>query len=282
MTIYKELVSLANELDQRGLVREADTVDSLVIKAASFIPEKVEPFSVKIIGGRFEGGSGMVTDRYDDGVYGIDLDEPMHDSGRGFASEEQIEETTPNAEGAAGAAPDDASSLVRAAIKRTQGMPHFENTFLTRNPGPDSEGSIFSEPQTVETLMAAEWTSFDHAEIKSPAKGYSANISGRLGLVRLSDLDPDTPARMELGHKGEDEYVTVLIDSSDASPEALDVNFTVILLGPSDDGDIVWTFFPGDPVAPSVMTPSAETESVQTAQDAIDLGFDYGKITGDR
>mgnify|MGYP001414697206 CR=1 FL=1 len=282
MTIYRELVSLANELDQRGLVREADTVDSLVIKAASFIPEKVEPFSVKIIGGRFEGGSGMVTDKYDDGVYGIDLDEPMHGSDRGFASEEQVEEIAPKAEGAAAIAADDASSLVRAAIKRTQGMPHFEKTFLTRNPGPDSEGSIFSEPQTAETLMAAEWTSFDHPEIKSPAKGYSAKIPGRLGLVKLSDLDPDTPVRMEQGHKGEDEYVTALIDSSYTSPEALDVSFTVILLGPSDDGDIVWTFFPGDPVAPSVMTPSEETKSAQTAQDAIDLGFDYGKITGDR
>ena len=89
--MIKELIKIANELDSRGLSEEADYLDSIINKDASFIPKKIEPFRVKITGGRFEGGQGMASDRYDDGVFGIDLDEPMYDSERGFATEDQIE-----------------------------------------------------------------------------------------------------------------------------------------------------------------------------------------------
>lgn len=209
--MFKELIKIANELDERGLTDEADTLD-------------------EIIGGAEEGG--------------------------------------------------DASSIVIDAIERSAGMPHFEKTFETRNPGPDSEGSVFNEPQSVESLKAAKWEAFSHPDIKAPAKGFSAQIPGKIGLVNLADLDPSTPIRMELGHKGEDEFVTTLIDKADAPLEKLEVDFTVMLIGPGEGGDIVWTFFPGDPIMPSSMTPSTETESASTAQDAIDLGFSYGKVTG--
>ena len=93
--MIKELIKLANELDSRGLSKEADYLDKITRKNASFIPEKIEPFRVKITGGRFEGGQGMASDRYDDGVFGIDLDEPLivdeQAMQRGFAMEDQIE-----------------------------------------------------------------------------------------------------------------------------------------------------------------------------------------------
>ena len=56
-----------------------------------FRPKKITPFRVRVIGGRFEGATGNVVDQYDDGVFGIDLDEPKHDSPRGFAKEGEIE-----------------------------------------------------------------------------------------------------------------------------------------------------------------------------------------------
>ena len=75
----------------KAMSKEASYLDSLINKGASFIPKKIKPFRAKITGGRFEGGQGMAVDEYDDGVFGIDLDEPMHDSARGFAMEDQIE-----------------------------------------------------------------------------------------------------------------------------------------------------------------------------------------------
>jgi hypothetical protein len=173
-----------------------------------------------------------------------------------------------------------ASNEVSAAIQRTLGMPHFENTFLTRNPGPDSEGSVFSEPQTPETLMAADWSEFSHPDIAGLAVGYSAPIPGTMNLIKLDTLDPQTPIRMELGHKGETPYVTALLSPADIERRGAPVEHTVILLGPGEDGHIVWTFHPGDPVRPSTKEPSPETEAAKTVQDVISLGFQYGKIAG--
>ena len=93
--MIKELIKIANELDSRGLSKEASYLDAMINKGASFIPKDIEPFRVKITGGRFEGGQGMAVDRYDDGVFGIDLDEPLivdeRETDRGFAMEDQIE-----------------------------------------------------------------------------------------------------------------------------------------------------------------------------------------------
>jgi hypothetical protein len=176
----------------------------------------------------------------------------------------------------------EASSIVAEAIDRSVGMPHFEKTFLTRNPGGEAEGSTFFEPQDAESLKAAVWRPYPHPDIKAPAQGFKADITGTFGLVKLKDLEPDTPIKMVLGHKGEalegeEPFVTVLIDGTDVPSDLTRAEFTTILLGPGEGGLIVWTFFPGPPIAPSTMTPSAETEAVKVAADAIALGFDYAK-----
>jgi hypothetical protein len=100
-SLQSSLMRAANVLDTKGFSKEADRLDGVLRKVAgSFMPKKIEPFRVKITGGRFEGGQGLVTDRYDDGVLGIDLDQAMEgmpaisaDSStpRGFAAEDQIE-----------------------------------------------------------------------------------------------------------------------------------------------------------------------------------------------
>ena len=189
--MLKELIKLANELDEKGMTEEADRLDDII--------------------------------------------------------EEAGEEGESKSTGSS-------ADTVRDAIERTMDMPHFKNTFLMRNPGADSEGSIFNEPQTPESLMAAEWKEFSHPAIQAPAVGYSAPISGSMNLIKLDTLDPQTPVRMELGHKGETEYVTALLSPADVRQKGTPVDHTVILLGPSDDGLIVWTFHPGDPIRPSTTT----------------------------
>ncbi len=54
------------------------------------------------------------------------------------------------------------------------------------------------------------------------------------------------------------------------------VDHTVILLGPGDEGEIVWTFFPGDPVRPSSV-PSSRAGTV-TATEARRLGLEWVKL----
>jgi hypothetical protein len=171
-----------------------------------------------------------------------------------------------------------ASEEVVQAIDRSIGMPHFENTFLTRNPGEEAEGSVFNEPQSAESLKAAFWEPYPHPDISAPAQGYSGNISGTFGIVKLEDLDSDTPVKAVLGHKGETPFMTILVDKSNIPSDLIDTDFTTILLGPGDNGLIVWTFFPGPPLAPSTTAPSAETEAVEVAADAINIGFEYAKV----
>lgn len=171
-------------------------------------------------------------------------------------------------------------SVVIDTIKRSLEMPHFKNTFLTRNPGPESEGSTFLEPQTPESLMSANWEKYDHPDIAPPAIGYKADIPGKVGVIKLSELNPETPIKMELGHKGEDEFVFPIISQSDVPSRLSEVDFTTLLIGPGGDDLIVYTFFPGDPIMPSTTTPSEETESAKTVRDAMRLGFEYGKVSG--
>jgi len=228
--MIKELINIANEMDNRGLLKLATQLDDIILKFAEDDSDEVEA------GIAFEA----------------------------LQADEAVES--------------EASSMVADAIDRSIGMPHFENTFVTRNPGNESEGSTFFEPQDAESLRSAAWEPYPHPDIKAPAQGFRADISGTFGLVELSKLDPDTPIKMVLGHKGETPFVTVLIDKADVPSDLSKSEFTTILLGPGEDGLIVWTFFPGPPIAPSTTTPSAETEDASVVSDAISLGFEYGKV----
>lgn len=91
-SLQSSLMRMATILDSKGLVKHANNIDSVLRTiSASFIPSPIDEFRAKITGGRFEGGKGLVTHKYNDGVFGLDLDEPMHGSPRGFAKEEELE-----------------------------------------------------------------------------------------------------------------------------------------------------------------------------------------------
>lgn len=175
----------------------------------------------------------------------------------------------------------DSSDVVKAAIENTLGMPHFEAAFRTRNPSPESEGSTFLEgqAQTPESLASAKWEAYDHPEIKSPATAYRANIPGYFGILDLSELDPLTPVQIVREHKGTTDKAACIIPAS--GTERPKTDFTTIILGPSDKGLIVWTFFPGPPIQPSSMIWSEElASSIETVEDAIRAGFTFGKLGG--
>ena len=63
---------------------------------AYFIPEPVEPFRVRVIGGRFEGAVGKAVSLFEDGIYSIETDDPSFQvaptpPGKAYASKEEIE-----------------------------------------------------------------------------------------------------------------------------------------------------------------------------------------------
>lgn len=179
----------------------------------------------------------------------------------------------------------DESSRVRKAIEASIGMGHFEGAFRTRNPSPESEGSTFLEAQSPESLMEAEWSEYNHPDVKAPAVAFRANIPGYFGIVELSNVDPETPAQIVKAHKGaknpdgEPEEAACIIPASEVPRPKAD--FTTILLGPAGDKEIVWTFFPGPPIAPSSRVWTQElADSITTVGDAINAGYKYGKFGG--
>lgn len=211
--MLKSLVKIANRLDSLGLTKEADLIDSIIIKSA------------------------------------------------------QMEDISP-------------SERVARAIENSKGMPHFENAFITRNPSPDSEGSTFLTPQDADSLASAEWEPYNHPDVKSPAVAFKADIPGYFGLVSLESLNEDMPVKIVKSHKGAIEDAACIISSSEVERPVED--FTTILLGPGKDGsEIVWTFFPGPPIAPksTPWTPALESE-VKTVENAISAGFEWGKLGG--
>jgi hypothetical protein len=173
----------------------------------------------------------------------------------------------------------DASSRVRSAIEASIGMPHFEGAFRRRNPSKESEGSTFIEAQTPDSLMNANWSEYNHPDVKAPAVAFRADIPGYFGIIGLSEIDPETPVEIVKSQKGALREAVCIIPASSASRSEED--FTTILLGPGGDKEIVWTFFPGPPIAPSSIPWTQElADSVTTVGDALDAGFEHGELGG--
>lgn len=151
---------------------------------------------------------------------------------------------------------------------------YFNKTLGIRNPGGSAEGSRFSEPQTKVSLKNATWEPYFHESIKSPAVGFSAKIPGIMGIVRLSDLPQDMTVVLT------DPKDTGKLSATVSGPNGVKTDYTVILLGPSGDKEVVLTFFPGEPILPSQLDAVTvpEDERNITVSKAIDLGLEFGKI----
>lgn len=161
-----------------------------------------------------------------------------------------------------------------------------------RNPGPLSAGSVFHKPQTRESLMSQDWVWYPDPDCKPPAVSFRCRLSGKLGIASLSDLPQDMIVTLRPAHKGQ---ITIEDESSeyngeldtelvgDVSQYLTDVEYTTLLCGPNEDGELqFWTMFPG-PCAFS--WPKIGFESLQnqfetndnsinlTVSQAVELGF---------
>lgn len=152
---------------------------------------------------------------------------------------------------------------------------YAEKCLAQRQPGEGGAGSRFLAETTLAMLCAADWQPYEHPEIEGPAVGFRAEIPGRLGIVRLDSLEPDR--LVVLCDPKETGFVEACVEG-ELGPE---VPFTVLLLGPSLEGDkeVIWTFFPGEPIQPSrVETSDFPDGTPASAAAAIELGLEWAKI----
>lgn len=147
-----------------------------------------------------------------------------------------------------------------------------------RNPGPKSVGSVFDQPQTIESLATAEWVSYCHTDVKEPAQAFQADIPGHVGVMPLADLLPDTVVvfddRKETGN------LEVVVPNTAMMPA---VSWTTLLVGPDreePEKTVVWTFFPGNPIMPSQIPTGEEHNHGDkiTAAKAMELGLEFAKV----
>lgn len=181
---------------------------------------------------------------------------------------------------------------------------YMSKSLEQRNPGPNSAGSTFHTPVTLEDLKGANWEPSKDPAIQSPGIGFEAPISGMLGITKLENLDQNRKVAFRPAHKGqakirEGEFagqVPAEVVANLSESERENVDFTTLILGPDrqdPEKTVVWTFFPGPATFKFKEIPfshlqekfgysSDETTITVTVKEAMALGFNYCKNTGDK
>jgi hypothetical protein len=129
-------------------------------------------------------------------------------------------------------------------------------------------------PEQIEnSLLNAEWTPYSHENVKAPAKAFKANIAGYEGIVKLDTLPKDK--KVFLDDRKNTGKVSVVVDGVLGNK----VNHTVILVGPHEGNEVVWTFHPSDPIMPSVVEAGEGMNGKEiTVEEAKNTGFEYAKL----
>ena len=139
----------------------------------------------------------------------------------------------------------------------------------------ENAGSVLNAPpQKIPNLLrGVRWVRYPHPNIEFPAVGFLADIPGRVGIITLSDLDPQHPVVLE-DPKGTGAVSAVVENVGDR----IMVGHTTMILGPREDGqgEQVWTFHPGDPIRPSEVP--ASKAGISTVGEAVALGLEYAKV----
>ena len=154
---------------------------------------------------------------------------------------------------------------------------YFEMTCKGRLAG--GAGSIYDQFDSVEALekalLEAEWTETTHPSVMEGCKVYVANLAGRFGLVEIDSLTEDAVLIAD------DRKNTGRVAMTISGIRGKEVPVTYLITGKEDgiEGDVVYTFHPGEPVRPSVVEVStlSHGSKVSKAQ-AKELGFDLAKI----
>jgi hypothetical protein len=205
---------------------------------------------------------------------------------------------------------------VKAAFHSTQ-LGNLLSIMLQRTPGPDQKGSVFLEGFGLMDLLKADWSQMEHPNVQAPAVAFICDIPGRVRVKSLSwVLDfygPNANLTLMDGHKTKmspegSGFVECVFPLDDLHIMGVDVQHTTVLLGPGEtykkcdnvsyhdagsirncpnncEGgyiasprEVVWTFFPGDPIGPSKVKDNGLHGKSITAAVAKEMGFTYVKL----
>ncbi len=176
---------------------------------------------------------------------------------------------------------------VRAAIDLTATTPaladHWQGLLTSRVPGAGASGSVFhvdSAEDLVARLRAARWEPLDHPGVRPPAIAFrTRDVAGHFGLVDLTELPSDAEVHLR------DAHATGFLSAEVRGALGEPTDGATILLGPDGAGEVVWTFHPGLPVAPStvavgsVAVGSVGGRETVTAGEALAMGLRWAKVS---
>jgi len=152
---------------------------------------------------------------------------------------------------------------------------YFEKTLASRQPA-TAIGSRFLQEVTEMDLMHAVWSFYEHPAIAPECIAFSTNIPGILGIVALADLDSNVLIRLD-DHK-ETGMFSALVTHEEVFGEFRNVDFTVIILGPEEGQEVIYTVHPGAPISASTIPSSENCNKLVLVEEAIALGFTYAKV----
>lgn len=170
------------------------------------------------------------------------------------------------------------AAVRKAIVALKQNVPDYYQTTLGMRLA-DGTGSVtdyttFNDLD--DRLMSAHWEPYESENIGEEcwcAKTY--DIPGHLGVVSLDSLDPRTPVVLD-NSKGNG-YLSAVVKSDHRAP----VDYSVMVIGKNNGEDVMYTFYPGDPMESSTFkegTDELYAGDVISAQDAIEHGFTFAKI----
>jgi hypothetical protein len=168
--------------------------------------------------------------------------------------------------------------IAKAADTTRRVVPgYFEKTLAQRAElSGSAAGSIYpgvDEAQLEQMLLTADWEEYSHPAVMSECVAYKANIPGKLGIVDLASLPVETVVTLD------DRKNTGKVSATVKGVRGQDVDFTVLILGPEQGEEVIFTFHPGDPVSPSQVQVEPGTHGRQvTVSEAQGMGLGTAKI----
>lgn len=154
---------------------------------------------------------------------------------------------------------------------------YWESTVNSRTPG-KSVGSVFSFSNIEKVLFEDRLDDWEeYGECPNLMPGCAAfilrNVDGHLGVVNLSELDPEL--KLDIVDNKKTGKAKLLAHIS-IGPKT---DFATLILGEEQGREVIFTFHPGAPVRPSEIPVDALGGETQlTVKKAIELGFETANV----
>lgn len=152
---------------------------------------------------------------------------------------------------------------------------YWNNTLKQRLAG--GAGSCYDAFNSVEELekavLTADWEETSHPCVPGDNRVFKAHLPGLFGLVRIADLPEDTILTAD------DRKNTQKVSLTLSGTRGEIVKESFLITGIEAGKEVVFTFHPGEPIAPSKVSTSelAHGSTVSKAK-ALEMGFEWAKL----